>query len=615
MAFFLRYSLLVLLKLFQWVPLLATLDPFISVRSIDGDSTVRERHNFLWPNPPVNYLPARFASSNRSSRVSAHDYHSPPSSSTITYTLLISQHKHYLSNFVDSLVLLYSDQLIYFNSGFCTILVLVALNLGFICLYSVTRLRPRRDFCLLVPSRGSLKTIFPSDSESLSAATSRELSGTGEFTDRTESVCVTPDQEAYNSDSGLLPTEQNILRAPNKHALHEDLDSPEIIGAASHLYNSRCVLPRETTDDHSSIGCTLSQESWSCHDLASLDVSPSLKSSSSAGFKLVIRNAKPEDPRQSLRPMHLIRNSPPLAEAVSARTHDAHRPARKRDGEPRDGNLQMIVPTRSHHDGHLSVSSSLASFSSMVPQRRSSSHTAAIGANLEEDSDSSFEEGSFSSESLGDQLALGLSLPQPTNKNENRVTSCLSPSTSRRDDTLECDSRCHSEHTATLFDMHRRSASTPVPSSRGTQHSSNGLVVTEVERNDSPSSGSERKFDGPSSFWEAAVQERLRATAIFTTLEPLKPKGAGTTLVDLSQTTATDSDGDQPDRSISSGPTAHPPPWSIVTRKTPCAHSTPQQPNSSETQDQPPDNDLVPKPGTPGLASNQADRYVNLNGY
>ncbi|KAG2347571.1 hypothetical protein BDR05DRAFT_669662 [Suillus weaverae] len=103
MAFFLRYSLLALLKLFQWVPLLATLDPFISVRSIDGDSTVLERHNFLWPNPPANYLPAGFASSNRSSRVSAHDYHSPPSASTITYTLLISQHKHYLSNLVDSL--------------------------------------------------------------------------------------------------------------------------------------------------------------------------------------------------------------------------------------------------------------------------------------------------------------------------------------------------------------------------------------------------------------------------------------------------------------------------------------------------------------------------------
>ncbi|KAG2347572.1 hypothetical protein BDR05DRAFT_958327 [Suillus weaverae] len=161
--------------------------------------------------------------------------------------------------------------------------------------------------------------------------------------------------------------------------------------------------------------------------------------------------------------------------------------------------------------------------------------------------------------------------------------------------------------------MHRRSASTPVPSSRGSQHSSNGVVVTEVERNESPSSGSERKFDEPSSFWEAAVQERLRVTATFTTLEPLKPKGAGTMLVDLSQTTA--SDGEQPDRNVSSEPASRSPPWSIVTRKTPCAHSSPQQPNSRETQDQLPGHDLVPKPGTPGLASNQADRYVNLNGY
>ncbi|KAG2109378.1 uncharacterized protein F5147DRAFT_693066 [Suillus discolor] len=103
MTFFLRNSLLALLKLFQWSPLLATLDPFNSVRSIDGDSTVLERHNFLWPDPPANYLPAGFASSNRSSRVSAHDHHSSPSSSTLTYALLISQHKHYLSNFVDSL--------------------------------------------------------------------------------------------------------------------------------------------------------------------------------------------------------------------------------------------------------------------------------------------------------------------------------------------------------------------------------------------------------------------------------------------------------------------------------------------------------------------------------
>jgi hypothetical protein len=103
MAFFLRYSLLALLKLFQWAPLLATLDPFSYVRSLDGDFTVLESHNFLWPNPPVNHLPARFHSSNRSSRVSSHDHHSSPSSSTFTYALLISQHKHYLSNFVDSL--------------------------------------------------------------------------------------------------------------------------------------------------------------------------------------------------------------------------------------------------------------------------------------------------------------------------------------------------------------------------------------------------------------------------------------------------------------------------------------------------------------------------------
>jgi hypothetical protein len=103
MAFFLRYSLLALLKLFQWAPLLATLNPFSSVRSIDGDFTVLERHNSVWPNPSANYLPAGFTSSNRSSRVSAHNYRSPSSSSTFAYALLISQHKHYLSNFVDSL--------------------------------------------------------------------------------------------------------------------------------------------------------------------------------------------------------------------------------------------------------------------------------------------------------------------------------------------------------------------------------------------------------------------------------------------------------------------------------------------------------------------------------
>lgn len=103
MAFFLRYSLLALLKLFQWAPLLATLNPFSSVRSIDGDSTVLERHSSPWPNPPANYLPAGFTSSNRSSCVSAHNCHSPPSSSTFAYAHLVSQHKHYLSNFVDSL--------------------------------------------------------------------------------------------------------------------------------------------------------------------------------------------------------------------------------------------------------------------------------------------------------------------------------------------------------------------------------------------------------------------------------------------------------------------------------------------------------------------------------
>ncbi|KAG1817994.1 uncharacterized protein BJ212DRAFT_1348147 [Suillus subaureus] len=596
MTFFLQYSLLALLKLFQWAPLLATLDPFSYVWSIDGDSTVLERHNFLWPNPPANYLPAGFSSSNGSSRISAHDHRSPPSSSTFTYALLISQHKHYLSNFVDSLVLLYSDQLIYFNSGFYSVLVLAALNLGLICLYSVTRIQPKRNFVYWYSSWGSLKTRFHSDSESLSAAPSRELPGTGEFSDGTESACATPDQEAYNSDSGLLATQQDILRTLNKHTLREDLDSPEIMGAASHLYNSRCVPPHEATNDSGHTECTLSRESRSCHDIASLDVSPSLKSSSSA------------DPRQLLRPVHLVRNSPLLAEAVShekARTHNSHRPSRKRDGEPHDGNVQTSIPATPNHDRHLSVSSIQASFSSMIPQKRSWSHTATIDPDLEEDSDSS-EEGSFDSESPGDQLALGLSI----SKNENRVTSRLLPSTSRRENILECDSPCYSEPTATPFEMHRRSASTPVPSSRGSQHSSNGLVVTEVERDDSPSSGSERKFDGPDSFWEAAVQERLRVTATFTTLEPLKPKSVGAMPVDLSQSTATD--GNQPDRSFSSESAACSPPWSIVTRKARCAHTSPQQHYSGETQDQAPDDDLALKPGTSGLASNQANGFPGL---
>ncbi|KAG1879791.1 hypothetical protein F4604DRAFT_1751453 [Suillus subluteus] len=563
MTFLLRYSLLALLKLFQWTPLLATLDPFSYVRSIDGDSTVFERHNFLWPNPPANYLPAGFTSSNRSSRVSAHDHHSPPSSSTFTYALLISQHKHYLSNFVDSLVLLYSDQLIYFNSGFYSILVLAALNLGLICLYSVTRLQSKRNFRLPVPSWGSLKTIFHSDGESLSAAPSRELSGI-------KNVCVTPDQEAYNSDSGLLATQQDILRAPNNYTLHENLDSPEIMDAVSHLYNSRCVLPHKTSNDDGDTERTLSQEYRSWHDPASLDVSPPPESSNSAG---VIHNAKPEDPCQALRPVHLARNSPPLPEAVShekARTYNSHRPGRKPD----------------------------ASFLSMIPQKRSWSHTAAIGPDLEEDSDSSLEEGSFGSESPGGQLALGLSLPRSINKIENRVTSRLPPSTSRRENILECDSL------STPFEMHHRSASTPVPSSRDSQHSSNGLVVTEVERDDSPSSGSERQFDGPDSFWEAAVQERLRVTATFTTLERLKPKSAGTTLVDLSRTTATD--GDQPDRNISTESAC------LFAPLAPCAHSLPQQPDSGETQDQAHDDDLAPKAGTPALASNQADGFPGL---
>jgi hypothetical protein len=502
-------------------------------------------------------------------------------------------------------VLLYSDQLIYFSSGFSSILVLVALNLGLICLSSVTRLQPKRKFCRLAPLRGSLKTFFHSNSESLSAASSRELSGTGEFTDGTESVCVTPDQEAYNSDSGLLPTQRDILRVPNKHTLHEDLDSPEIIGAASHRHNSRCVLPHETTSNNTEF--TLSHESGFCHDPASQDISSFLKSSSSAGFELAIHNAKPEDPRQPPRPVHLVYNSPPLAEAAShdkARAHDGHRPARKSDGKPHDGNLQMTTSARPNHEEHLSVSSSQISFSSMVSQKRSWSHAAAISADREE--------GSFSGEFLGDQLALGLSLPQPTNKNENHVTSHLSLSTSRRDNILECDSLCHSESTATPFDMHRRSTSTPIPSSRSSQHSLNKVVVAGLERDDSPSIGSERKFDGPDSFWEAAVQERLRATATFTTLDPLKHKGTRTTLVDLSQTTT--ADGDQPNRSSSGGSAARSAPWSIVTRKTPYAYSPQQQPNSGKTQGQPPNDDPVPKSGTPGLASNQADRYVNMDG-
>jgi hypothetical protein len=489
---------------------------------------------------------------------------------------------------------------------------LVALNLGLICLSSVTPLQPKRHFYALFPSRGNLKTFFHTNSESLSAATLCELSGTGEFTDGPESVCITPDQEAYNSDSGLHPARQDVLRAPNNYTLPEDLDSPEIIGAASHRYNSRYVLPHETTSDD--VQFTLNHESGRCHDPASQDFPSSLISSSFAGFKLVIHNAMPEDPRQSLPPVHLVHNSTPPAEAVThdkAIPHDAHWPACKSDGEPRDGNLEMTAPASPDHGDHFSVSSSQASFSSIVPQKRSWSHTAAIGTELEEDSDSSFGEGSFSSESSGDQLALGLLLSQPTNKNEIQVTSHLPPSTSSRDNILESESLCHSESTATPFDMHRRSTSTPVSSSRGGQHYSNGLVVAGVERDDSPSSGSERKFDGPDSFWEAAVQERLRATATITTLDPLKHKGARNTLVELSQTAT--ADGDQSDRSSSGGSAALSPPWSIVTRKTPCAYSSQQQPNPGGTQDQPPNDDLLSKSGSTGLASNQADRYVNMD--
>ncbi|KAG2142253.1 uncharacterized protein EDB93DRAFT_610207 [Suillus bovinus] len=615
MTFFLRYSLLTLLKLLQWAPLLATLDPFSSVRTIDGDSAVLERHNnFLWPNPPANYLAAGFASSNRSSRISANDHHSPPSSSTLTYALLISQHKHYFSNFVDSLALLYSDQLTYFNSGFCSILVLVALNFGLICLYPVTRLQSKNKIRPVLLSCGSLETIFPRDSEYPSAAISRELSGTGESTDGTESVCVTPDQEAYNGDPGFLATQQYILRAPNKRTLHEDLESPKLMGAASHLYNSRYVLPHETTSNHSDTERTPSQESESCDNPASLDVPPSLKSSSSAGFELNIHNSKPQDPRQPSRLAHLVRNFPPLAEAVShekAIPHDAHRPARKHDGATHHGDLQMTIPARPNHDEHLSVSSSQASFSSMVSRKRSWSYATGIGVDFEEDSDSSCEEGSFCSESPGDQLALGLSSPQSIDKNENHVTSCLSQSTSRRDNILGCGSFCDSEPTAMPFDMHRRSASTPVPSSRGNEHSSHGLVATEVKQGDNPSSGTEHKFDGPDSFWEAAVQERLRVTATFTTSEPLKPKGARTTF-DLSQTAVTDND--QPDKNISSGSAARSPPWSIVAQKKLCVQTSPQQFDSGETQDQPPDDNVVPKSGTSGLASNQADSLTLRSG-
>ncbi|KAG1742515.1 hypothetical protein EDB19DRAFT_1701538 [Suillus lakei] len=606
MAFFLRYSVLALLKLFQWAPLLATLDPFSSIQYIDGDSTVLERHNLLWLNPPANHLPAGFASSNRSSCVSAHDHNSPPSSSTFTYALLISQHKHYLSNFVDSLALLYSDQLIYLNS--------VALNLGLLGLYYVTRLQPNRNPRLRVPSWERLKTVFHSNSESLSAATSRELSGTGEFADRTESVCATPNQEVYNSDSGSLVTRQDILRAPKKYTLHDDLDSPEIQGAASNSCNSRFVLPHETSNNHRDTKRKLNQESGSCHGSVVLDVSRSLKSLSSADLELVVHNAKPSDPCPPPLLVHLVCNSPPLVEAVShekARTHDTHWPARKRDDAPHEGNLQTVIPARSDHGGHLSVSRTQASFSLTVPKKRSWSYRAALGtsddSDPEEDGDLSFEEESVSSKSPRDQLALGLSLPQSNTKNENHVTLRLSPSTSRRDNIIEHGSLCHSEPAATPFDMHRRSASTPVPSSTGSQHSSNEFVVTKVERDDSPSSGSERKFDGPDSFWEAAVQERLRVTATFTTLKPLKPKGARPTLLDLPRTAA--ADGDRPDGSPSSGSAVRSPPWTIITRKTPCAYSSPQQPNSDETQNRHADDDLVPKPVTPGLASNQADRY------
>ncbi|KAG2074804.1 hypothetical protein BDR04DRAFT_1092364 [Suillus decipiens] len=565
MTFFLRYSLLTLLKLFQWAPLLATLDPFCSTTgSIDGGFAVLERHNFLRSNPPANDLPAGFNLSNGSSRVSDHERGSPPSSSIFTYALLMTQHKHYLSNFVNSLALLYSEQLIYLNSGFCSILVLAALNFGLICLYSVTSLQPKGRFHVPVPSWGSLKTILCNDSEPLSAAPSRGLSGTGEFTDRTESACATPDQEAYR-----------------------------FIGAVSHLYSNR--LSYQTTDDHGDAERTLSQESRSCHDTAFLDDSPSLASSSSAGFEPVTDSVKPEGTRQPIHPVHLVRNSPPLAEAVScekARTHG--RPARGHDGEPHDASPRLIIPARPYHEGYLSVSSNQTSFSSMDPQKRSWSRTAAIAADLEENSDSIFKQGSFGNESSGDQSTLGLSLRRSIHKNENCVTSGLLPSASRRNN-IQCDSLCHSEPTAMPLETHRRSASTPAPSSRDSQGSSNRPVVTEVKRDDSPSSESEHKFNGTDSFWEAAVQERLRVVTTFT-------KGAGIT---LPRTTATD--GDLPDRNSCNRSAASSPPWSIVTRKASCTHSSLQQPNSGETQDQAPDDDLVPKPGTPGLASNQAD--------
>ncbi|KAG0703319.1 hypothetical protein DFH29DRAFT_450122 [Suillus ampliporus] len=625
MAFFLRYFLLALLKLFQWAPLLATLDPISSILCIDsgGDSKILETQPLLWSNPPANYHLAGFVSSNRSSRVSALDYNSPPSSSAFTYALLVSQHKRYFSNFVDSLVLLYSEQLIYFNSIFRSILVLLAVNLGLMYFYSVTsvRLPPKINIRLLVPLWGSLKSTFHGVSQSLVFATSRKPSGIGEFTDRIESVCATPDQEAYHSDPGSLATKQDTLRALKRYIRQDNLDQ----GTTSYLPNSRFVLPRGTCNGHSNIESTLNQELASCHDPAFLDVSPSLKSLSSTNLELVIHNAKPLDPLPSPHLVHLVRNSTPLVEAVShekARMNDTHRPVRKRDGAPHDGNLQTIISATPNYGGHLAVSSSQTSFSSMVPQKRSWYRRASDSSDIEEGGDSSFEEGPFDSESPGNRFTLGISLPLSNNNNEKQDMLHLSPSTSRCNGMLERDSLCcttvvdtalpcHSMPTATQFDTHRRSASTPVPSSRSSQHSSNGLVVTEVERDDSPSSGSERKFDGPDSFWEAAVQERLRVTATFTTLEPLKPKGVGTTLVDPSQTTA---DDDRPARSPSSASTAHSPPWTVVMRKTSCSSNSPQILNSRETQDQRTADGLVAKPGTPGLASNQAESQVPFPG-
>ncbi|KAG1740848.1 uncharacterized protein EDB91DRAFT_341743 [Suillus paluster] len=618
---FLRYSLLALLKLFQWAPFLVTLDPLSSsIRCIDGDSKILERQNFLGPSPPANYHLAGFTSNNRSSHRPTLNHNFPPSSSALTYALLVSQHKHYFSNFVDSLVLLYSEQLIYFNSGFRSLLVLAALSLGLLCFYSITsiRLPPQRNIRLLAPS---WRSTFHGVRRSLILATPRESSGIGESTDRIESVCATLNQEAYHNELGSLATQRGTLRVRKKHTLHDDLDSPEIQGTASDLHNTRFVLPHETGDDRSDTESTVNQELGSCH---SLNFSPSLKLLSPTDFKLVAHNAKPSDSLTSPRLVHRVRNSPPLAEAVlheKARTSNARRSARKRDGAPHDINLQTITSARPNHGGPLSVSSIQSSFSPMVPQKRSWYRRASDSSDLEESGDSSFEEGPFDSESSGDRFALGISMPLSKNKNKKHDVLHLPPSTSRRDGMLEHNSLCcttgadtalpcHPIPTATQFDTHSRSASTPVPSSRS--NSSNKFVVTEVERDDSPSSGSERKFDGPDSFWEAAVQERLRVTATFTTLEPLKPKGARTVPVDPPQTTT--ADGDRPNRRLSSASAAYSPPWTTVMQKTPCSYSSPQTLDSRETHDQRFDDDLVPKPGTPGLASNQAESQVHFPG-